>query len=1259
MNNASQQALSTQTVHSEQSIQSDLATNDLEQNPAGPISSLAPKILTDPQELAKIKPYLDALKQTIDAPGITNIALTGGYGSGKSTIINTFQAMHEEYRYLRISLASFGEVKDEAEKTAEQIAGGAAAVKVAKDKKEELERLLEVSILQQIFYHVKPSQIPDSRFKRITNITEPWIIKFSIGLILWVVSCLFLFKFNYIDRIDPAGWALKLPISWITIVSVPVFFGGIAYFTRSIIRLLGNSKINKVNIKGELELGDKLDKSVFNEHLEEILYFFERTEFNLVVIEDLDRFDSTEIFTKLRELNTLLNNSVSIKERKDHKEIVFLYAIRDEMFIDKNERVKFFEYIIPVIPFINPSNAGEQLTKLIDKAGLKGILTHEFTQDVVTFIDDIDMRLLINIFHEYQLYRSSLGPGLSQDHLFAMITYKNMFPDDFGKLHSRKGNLYQFLSSREVYLKSLVNDVNQRISALNTTISQIESASEISVTELRAIYINALHIRFPIATAIHVGGRTSFAELYDEDNFNELLALEDINYYFYTPEPYYGRGFAEIQTASSTAFSSIEKDVDEKFTYLERVKQIADRQDHKVNERRAQIDVLQGKKQALEGLSLAEIFEQVDITPHLSIFSESGLMRNLLLNGYINESYSDYISLFHAVNLSHNDFIFEKNVKSGKNSAFAFKLDKIENLVRALSPKYFEREVILNFDLIGFLLIESKATSEKAKLVFKQLASEKTRTIEFIDGLVFSRHRIRGIFIEQLLTNWKAMWRYLQSQSNYPEKKLQTYLSLICRHGAVEDLVAQGPELVSYIAQHPELLMVMERMGAIEKAKALLQTIKPRFESLNAPDPARQALFEYVYENGLYVLNPHNIELLLRNKLPELNDEAIRTQNYTVVMESGLQALKTYANSEINSYVKNVLMKLPTSNESETHLLSLLNHEKIEQGYKIALLKNMETKLQDLIKVGNLELRQALIKQEKIVSDWRNICTYFDTIAEEENQIQFDELILEYLNKPEVYHALSAQQISNVEGRDEPYKKALNVALLTCNELQTEAYQILMKSCSYRWTSIGFETLFRDKIEFLIEKFYLRISVSNFDKLKKNFGTLHIRLILLNQNDFAEKFSEITLDDDDKVSLLASPSLRIELRYRIVINLTDETLVGDGNLARLACEVLSDQGKTELSYTALLSMMEHNRSDEQRIKLLNKHLDDLEEIEVQALVEALGGDYPECFIKRHRPRFANTDYRRTLFTWLKTKGLIHEMKEVKGDAQRLQVQACY
>ena len=96
-----------------------------------------------------------------------------------------------------------------------------------------------------------------------------------------------------------------------------------------------------------MEFADyKEDKSYFNRHIDEILYVLEKIttakrkdRFDGIVIEDLDRFETTDIFLKLRELNLLLNESKVVGRK-----IFFIYAVRDDMFKDA-ERVKCFDYI--------------------------------------------------------------------------------------------------------------------------------------------------------------------------------------------------------------------------------------------------------------------------------------------------------------------------------------------------------------------------------------------------------------------------------------------------------------------------------------------------------------------------------------------------------------------------------------------------------------------------------------------------------------------------------------------------------------------------------------------------------------------------------------------------------------------------------------------------------------------------------------------------------------------------------------------------
>ena len=146
-------------------------------------------------------------------------------------------------------------------------------------------------------------------------------------------------------------------------------------------------------VDAKIESDNELSDSVFNKNLDEIMYFFEATKYRIVFFVFLDRLDDRRIFVHLRELNNLLNNDDSIKE----KPIVFVYAVTDDIFT-KEDRTKFFDFIIPVIPVVNSTNSGEILLERIDKAQRDGNgynISQPFILDVSPYISD--MRILQNI----------------------------------------------------------------------------------------------------------------------------------------------------------------------------------------------------------------------------------------------------------------------------------------------------------------------------------------------------------------------------------------------------------------------------------------------------------------------------------------------------------------------------------------------------------------------------------------------------------------------------------------------------------------------------------------------------------------------------------------------------------------------------------------------------------------------------------------------------------------------------------------------
>ncbi|WP_460149626.1 YobI family P-loop NTPase [Pseudomonas sp. S1_F08] len=78
-----------------------LASDDAQPNVFEP---LTPVVMTDEQSAR----YLSELRHALLNDQVRNIAITGDYGAGKSSLIRTFVEKHRELNYAWVSLATFG-----------------------------------------------------------------------------------------------------------------------------------------------------------------------------------------------------------------------------------------------------------------------------------------------------------------------------------------------------------------------------------------------------------------------------------------------------------------------------------------------------------------------------------------------------------------------------------------------------------------------------------------------------------------------------------------------------------------------------------------------------------------------------------------------------------------------------------------------------------------------------------------------------------------------------------------------------------------------------------------------------------------------------------------------------------------------------------------------------------------------------------------------------------------------------------------------
>ena len=251
--------------------------------------------------------YEEAIDYVFSNSDVKNVAISGAYSAGKSSVLASYKKKHGELRFLHISLAHFKSTDQESD----------AEVK---------ESTLEGKILNQLIHQIPSEKIPQTNFRVKKTVSSKSIATSTIGAVLFLISILHLLFFsvwkNYIS---------VLPVSLIKSILMPsthpyaLIVDGIIILVllslsvHKLIRIQREKNIfRKLNIKGnEIEIFEKSDDSYFDKYLNEVLYLFENADADVIVFEDMYRFNTNGIFERLREVNTLANIQLISKQFLD------------------------------------------------------------------------------------------------------------------------------------------------------------------------------------------------------------------------------------------------------------------------------------------------------------------------------------------------------------------------------------------------------------------------------------------------------------------------------------------------------------------------------------------------------------------------------------------------------------------------------------------------------------------------------------------------------------------------------------------------------------------------------------------------------------------------------------------------------------------------------------------------------------------------------------------------------------------------------
>ena len=1171
------------------------------------IDTLLPKKLDKADDSYKSVVELDEVLSSAKELNIKNIALTGPYGSGKSSVlISLMKDFHKGRNYLPISLATLQaneeddnilEREDEAPETEKRI--------------ENLNRKIEYSILQQLIYREKAETVPNSRFRRIVHLSKKKLRRYSICVVLSLICFLILFEPSF-AKVNSIYNFFSWGNTWNTIFDF-LSFGWLLYVlftaTRYVFRSYSNSKLNKLNLKdAEIEVVE--NNSIFNRHLDEILYFFQVTEYDVVIIEDLDRFGTPNIFLKLRELNQLINESKIVG-----RHIAFIYAVKDDIFKDE-ERTKFFDYIITVIPVINPSNSKDKLKSALEAKECGNEISDEDLSEMAFFIQD--MRILTNIVNEYKQYRDKLcttnGAQLNKTKLLAMIVYKNYYPQDFALLHRRQGKIYECINCKNLLVDEALKVIESKKSEIVEREKSFLNNLHIQLSELRLVLLYKWRTTIN-QTLVSINIDSTYYSLEqiaeDEELFAKLLSTQTIQYrYLY----YYGN--YNSNSHSNDIISFIRNN-----HYNDRLDLLkSNRGCFKAEYRQVQLEIRHIKSLLIKDLIAKYNLGETDIYKKLKLSDMQDIFIRL---GYIDEEYYDYISYFYPEMISLKDRELLINVKRQIKQPYDYHIDKIENFVKELKGYMFESDAILNIELLDFLAVSNKTHKDKFEHIMSRLERDNA-PIQFL-----SQYHTEGkqgkIVFKHYIENTNA-WNNIIGWQNKEERDnlIEAYL----KYSSKLDDVAQ-----EWLNNHFEFLV--NHIDGISLDRALILTRNSDFTSLCY---GSDDLLDYVIENSNYEINLSNLVIITKHLCAgdiTITEESL---NYSRIKQTNNENFIAYVNNNISAVI--VVLKNTNKDDSVDNILYILNSNDIEANVKKQYLTGAINRIEDFSGIVSSALYDIAIETRIVLPTWDNTSFYFSSCKEEIPNIFYD-----YIN----YYAEELSQEKCPVSLDNTTD--LYVDLFGYNQLSIENYKKLLPSFAGEFPQIDLlADLEHKRLSILISSGRVPFSQQVLAEINKTnalaeYISFHAKAFM-QQLDWEYNFNNRNVQE-----ILSSGVFSIDEKYNIIGIIPFDIIQSSQSIANIVVDTFCKKQKINLTNDSLIDLVKASSDIIKKLELIVIAIknDCHDHIIIRQLLNNIGDSYIEVGEKSKKPLLPNDILHRNLLVALMKIKFISSYKEDKDD----------
>lgn len=847
--------------------------------------------------------YVRHLDQAIEDKRNRNMALTGRYGAGKSSVLDQFERNHQDDT-VRISINTLGPDEND----------------------EDLTNRIQKELVKQLVYRLEPGQVRRSRFARPKPLTQGHAFAQAFGITVIGLTLLWLFG------VRPAkGW----PGDSLTTDGQVLL--GLAFFCLVLCGIwavrwaIGDRFVSEVSTAGAKIALSEGPKTYFDSFLEEIVGFFDAVNPKFVIFEDLDRFDDPQIFESLRELNTLINASAHWKTKDEP--LRFIYAIKDSLFeqlgaepdtkdeepneadpanqpagddnipslkaaavaktvskpkldiaaeaVQRANRTKFFELVIPIVPFLSHRNARDHLSDALGELGFPKDFVSRRLLDLVAR-HTTDMRLMINICNEFAVFVERLlwienpAPGMTPDHLFALVVYKNFHMSDFENIAQRTSTLDDLEQHHRVEVRALIEALQEQrhtevqLEAHRVTRAETASALGQRLQDMKVAYPNRYR---SYTVTFTVGGKSFSLEETSEVDFWVQMAINR------------AVTIAQPQTGDSTSISADQ--IDHLFPELNSLAHWRAPDAGKFARLNKQCDE---DIATLRGADFVELAAYKNVPEGRTPFTqwihddlESELARDLVRKGFITRNFAEYSAIFYGSFVGVDVAYFYNHSVQPNEMYLDYKFtsdNAVGNLLEQVSSDFTSTVSALNIDVVDHLMAyQPELAKEVVAYIVSHDANEDVRT--FLMSYFNTPNMKHGELVELLAEYpWHEVFEYLAGHHDIPdlETRLRLFDSALLHArdsdsyaidiAATELLEKYHPQMKAIASEHAP-----DHVARVFEILATAQLVVPDLNHLSNP------LRERVVAKQMYEISVANLKQALEIETSPILDDVRKNEH--------------------------------------------------------------------------------------------------------------------------------------------------------------------------------------------------------------------------------------------------------------------------------------------------------------------------------------------------------------------------------------------